>query len=236
MRPSRKNLCRFSDPRAFSLIELLSVMAVLAVLSAVTLPAVQSMRGAGVINRAISDLSGTLEMARAHAMANRTYVRVLFASLPAGSGRVNPGTVALVIRSADGTSADQDMSDPSLWPALSRPLVLDNLGISDGVQGAGRYSTAADATPSGENIGGVAMPSFQRKVSSLGQVTFDQVIQFGPSGEARVSFDQPSRHISLAVAQRGGDGDSFRSENAFILRLSGVNGTITTLRDDKIAR
>lgn len=220
----------------FSLVELLAVMAILATLSAVTIPAVQSLRGAGSVNRAISDLSGVLEMARVHAMANRTYVRVLFTTLPPGNGRVNPATVALMVSAADGSMHNGDMTDSTVWPALSRPLVLDNLGISDSLQGAGGFSTGTDATPSGGNVTGEMMPAFQRQVPSLGTVTFDQVIQFGPNGEARVGFDQPSRHISLGLAQRGANGEASRTENAFILRLSGVNGSITVLRDDKIAR
>lgn len=222
--------------RGFSLIELLAVMAILATLSAVTIPAVQSLRGSGSVNRAISDLSGALEMARVHAMANRTYVRVLFASLPAGNGRVNPSTLVLMVYAADGSTHNADMTDPATWPSQSRPLVLDNLGISDSLQGAGGLSTTSDATPSGGNVTGDMMPAFQRKVSSFGQVTFDQVIQFGPNGEARVGFDQPSRHISLGLAQMGANGEASRVENAFILRLSGVNGSINVLRDNRIAR
>jgi prepilin-type N-terminal cleavage/methylation domain-containing protein len=221
---------------AFSLIELLAVMAILATLSAVTIPAVQSLRGAGSVNRAISDLSGTLEMARAHAMANRTYVRVLLASLPASGARVTASTLALVVSPSDGTTRNSDMSDPSAWPTLSRPLVLENLGLSGSLQGAGSFSTAADATPAGSNVTGSLMPAFQRGVSSFGQVTFDQVIQFGPSGEARVGFDQPARHISVGLAQNDASGQPTREDNAFILRLSGVNGSIAILRDDKIAR
>lgn len=226
----------FQRRHAFSLVELLAVMAILATLSAVTIPAVQSLRGAGSVNGAISELSGTLEMARAHAMANRTYVRVLLASVPAGNGRVNPSTVALVVYAADGSSRNPDMTDPVAWPALSRPLVLDSLGISNSLQGAGNFSTASDATPSGANVTGNIMSAFQREVSSFGRVTFDQVIQFGPNGEARVGFDQPARHISLGFAELDSDGQASRVENAFILRLSGVNGSISVLRDDKIAR
>jgi len=225
----------FTRRSAFSLIEILAVMAILTTLSVVTIPAIQSLRSAGSVDHAISDLFGTFEMARAHAMASRTYVRVLLTSLPASGGRTSPSTVALVIYSADGTIRNTDMSDTAAWPALSRPLVLDNLGITGAVQGAGNYSTAGDATPAGSNVTGSMMSPFQRQVSSgLGKITFDQVIQFGPNGEARVGFDQPARHISLALARAGLNGQISSTANAFILRVSGANGSIAVLRDDKI--
>lgn len=219
---------------AFSLIELLAVTAIVAMLGVVTLPAIQSLRGAGSVNRAIADLSGTLELARTHAMANRTYVRVLLAPIGPAEGRLNPGTVALVVYSADGSSRNPDMTDTTAWPMLSRPLILDNLAISDSIQGAGGLSTAADATPSGQNVPGDLMTAFPRAVPGVGTVQFSQVIQFGPSGEARVGFDQPARHIKLGIARPGESGPAL--ENAFALRISGVNGSVNILRDDRISR
>lgn len=230
MSPSRKS---HSGRRAFSLIELLTVTAIVATLSMVTIPAVQSLRGAGSVNRAIADLSGTLELARTHAMANRTYVRVLLASVDPAGGRLNPGTVALVVYAADGSTRSADMTDPAAWPMLSRPLVLENLQVADGIQGAGGISTVADATPSGQNVPGELMSAFGRSVPGVGTVQFDQVIQFGPNGEARVGFDQPARHIKLGMSRPDASGPA--AANAFALRISGVNGSINVLRDDRIS-
>jgi hypothetical protein len=128
----------------------------------------------------------------------------------------------------------QDMRDASAWPALSRPILLENMRISDAIHAVGTLSTTADATPSGQNVGGQTMQAFPRRVASLGDVTFDQVIQFGPNGEARVGFDQPARHIRLGIAPVA-NGTELPA-NAFLLRVSGVNGSVAVLRDNAIAR
>ena len=69
---------------------------------AVTIPAFNSIKGGGGVNKAVADLSSTLELARTYAMANRTYVRVLFHHVPAGNGRLVSSTMALPVASADG--------------------------------------------------------------------------------------------------------------------------------------
>lgn len=220
---------------AFSLVEILSVMAIIVALSAISVPALQSIRGGGNVNKAVADLSSTLELARTHAMANRVYVRVLLGEVPAGGSQVLPSIVALPVFSADGTLGG-DMADVEAWPALGRPLVLENLQIFDSMDGVTPLDTSGDVTPLGVNVQGEFMDPVTRSVPGRGALTFAGVIQFSPSGEARVSFDEPARHIKLAIDQpAAGNGQEALKKNPFILRLSGMNGSIRILRAGELA-
>jgi len=80
------------------------------------------------------------------------------------------------------------------------------------------------------------MSPVSRSVPGRGEVSFTGVVQFGPGGEARVGFDEPSRHIKIAMDQPlpTGGAESMK-KNPFILRLSGVNGAISVLRAEDVA-
>lgn len=216
--------------RAFSLVELLAVMAILATLSAVTIPALHSLQSGNTVNKAVADLSATLELARTYAMANRTYVRVVLSQIPAGGQKTLPTLIALPLYSADGT-ATGDLTDSTQWPALGRVVALENLSLFDTMQGASPVDTRSDVTPLGANVSGTVMPSFNRTLPGWGAVSFTGVVQFSPSGEARVCFDEPARYIKIAVDQLvPGSATQALRKNPFILRLSSVNGSIKVLR------
>lgn len=219
---------------AFSLIELLSVMAIIVTLSAVSMPAITSIKGGGSVNKSVADLSSTLELARTYAMANRTYVRVILSEVPAAGDRLLPSIIAQPIYAANGTAAG-DMTKSDEWPSLSRPLVLDNLKMYDTMDGAATaVNTSADVTPLGRNVQGAFMAPFTRALPGKGTQTFTGVIQFSPTGEARVSFDEPARFIKISLDQPK-DSTNGQKKNPFILRLSGINGSIKILRAGELA-
>lgn len=219
---------------AFSLVELLTVIAIAATLSALSIPAMQLLKGPATVNKGVADLSRTLELARVYAMANRTHVRVLFTQIPAGNSRLVPATAALLIYSADGTDGG-DITKAAEWPALNKPLYLEDVLMFDKLQGAAPNSTADDVTPAGENAQGTLAVPVARELPGLGKVNFTGVIQFTPSGEARVALDEPARYIKIALdrPQPGNTTSSLR-RNPVILRLSGTNGTIKALRAEDI--
>jgi prepilin-type N-terminal cleavage/methylation domain-containing protein len=61
-------------PSAFSLVELLVVVAIIALLATVTIVAFSPAGNARALAKAAADLAGILELSRAHAMANNTAV------------------------------------------------------------------------------------------------------------------------------------------------------------------
>ena len=99
----------------FTLIELLTVVGVMALMMGLTVPAFDAIRGGSDFSSELYDISGTLEQARAYAMANNTYVlagmvevsnslSASAASQPATPAGAVGGRIAIaVIASRNGT-------------------------------------------------------------------------------------------------------------------------------------
>lgn len=215
---------RFSRYRAFSLVEMLAVMAIVLVLTIAAGPSVGALRNAGAANRAAADLQRTLEGARSYAMTHQTYVRLAIGELPAGRGNGNGGTVVLPLYSADGTlvaDGPADMADTAKWPALGRALVLENFAVSDALN-ASAPDTAQDTPPSATDVA-----DFQREAGgAAGEVTFDAVVQFRPDGLACVKGRAPVRQVKIGLDLGGAQA----GRNPIILRLAGNTGAVQILR------
>lgn len=213
---------------AFSLLEMLTVLAIVGIMTALTGPAIRSMMGAGDINRSVESLSGTLELARTYAMTHHTYVRVAFSKLAASGSRITPSIGVLVISSADGTldsDTASDMADSSKWPEVSKPLVLENIDIYDSLNSTSPQ-TGQDALPSASDIG-----QFSRKIGGIASAPFSSFVQFSHDGEARVIKGESARFIKLGMDRP----QPQNGKNPFVLRISGINGTINVLRSEALS-
>lgn len=200
---------------AFSLVELLSVIAIVCILAALVSVAFSALNGAGQVNRAVSNLVGTLELARAHAMANNTYVRVALGSLDSNNDK-NPTLGVFVFYSTDG-SKTESLSQQGSWRLVGKPLLLENFAVDDALCPGG--GTVQTQFPSDSDISPVAY-----KYGQL-NLTLDAFIQFAPSGQASVMANEPARSIEIGVDQLPAAGT-----NPFVIRLSGVTGSVAALR------
>src|SRR5438105_3601842 len=99
-----------TDRRAFTLVELLVVVAIIVMLMALAVPAFNAIKGGRDLTSAAYDIAGTFEQARAYAVANHTYAWVGIGEFDAskaaslapqvsGTGRV----AIVVVASKDGT-------------------------------------------------------------------------------------------------------------------------------------
>lgn len=242
----QKGICplRRTAKAGFTLLELLTVMAIVAILTTVTLPALQSLYGAGNVRKAIGDFSGVLQEARTYALANHTYVRVAIAQISTPSAaHPTPTSIILLLSSCDGTLSAgsatpslSDMADPAKWPAIEPPLILADMLIYNTINGDAP-DTSQDSYPSQSSVGSMTRAVSGFPSGASGPV-FSSFIQFNPAGELSVlqsvsSTSDPARHVKIAVDQPSTptNASTPRLRNPFILRLSGVNGSIIVLRE-----
>ena len=109
---------------AFTLMELMLVIAIMVIVAAFIAPAFTSIKGAGDVTGAIYNIGGLLEQARSYAMANHTYVWVGFEEVDASKDpSVNPQTIGTgriavaVVASRDGTRGYDITNNSLLNPA-----------------------------------------------------------------------------------------------------------------------
>lgn len=134
-----------SDRHAFTLVELLVVVAIIFVLMLLLAPAFTSLKSAGDLTSAAYTITGALEQARTYAMANNTYAWVGFyeestsATTPTNLPPPYPGKGRLLtatVFSTDGTKIFED-ADPSapLPPArikqLGRLMKIEGIHVTD---------------------------------------------------------------------------------------------------------
>ena len=149
---------------AFSLIELLVVMAVISLLAFAAVPAFNSIGRARGVSDAADQVAAAIELARSEAMARRTHAWVgLIARTDAGSDGVQIGVVC----SADGTSSG---NSANLRP-LGRASLIKSVALVDS-GAAGNPSEIASQTD-GLNF-------------TIGASSFNagKSITFTPDGEA----------------------------------------------------
>ena len=103
--------------RAFSLVELLVVMGIIILVLGLGVPAFSGLKGSRDVTASAYDIAGTLEGARAYAMANRTYVWVGFFEEDGSKASATPATdgvgrvVLCVVASKDGNRYKDTLID-----------------------------------------------------------------------------------------------------------------------------
>lgn len=174
--------------RAFSLIELMLVMAIIAIVTAVTVPQlVQSMRG-NRLRLAARQIVTAGRYARSMALLEQTELAVVF-DVAAGSVRVEPAGVGV----AAATAWEGDDAAPAA--AVAEPAPAVDAWAAAGADAAG----APVAGSSGKSVPGISM--------RLDRVTIETV-RVGASGEPvaegvqRVVYGTNGRCMPYAVVLR----------------------------------
>lgn len=197
---------RFSKTvSGFTLVELL---AVIVIMSFVAVLASSVLRGSGNMNQAVLGISLSLEQARAHAMANNTYVWVGFRNDTA-----NKRVVMTAV--AGSTGAADDINSVSTYAPFSKPLSYDQLSLQS-VNNLPGMETADDAVAS-------ELASFTQNVAGVAQ-TFSNVIRFAPSGRTAIKEGDPSHWIQVGIQQ------TINTSQEAAFQIAGLTGQVRVFR------
>ncbi len=245
---------------AFTLVELLAVIAIIVVLSALILPAFTSLNAGGNITKATYDVAEALENARAYAMATNTYVWVGFFEETQTQASTNPATAGIgriilsVVASRDGTIIynPNSSSSPFITSAvmaqsltqLGKLVKIDNMHLQTFAVGNGTgvtFATRPAANGTAAQIGPAMLASkasqapFQYPVGNpapTAQYTFQTAIQFSPRGEARLDDSSQALKPVLEIGLQPTHGTAVDTNNANVaaVQIAGVTGAVKVYR------
>jgi len=242
--------------KAFSLVELLVVVAVIILLMALLVPSITGIKGGSDLTKTAYDIQGTLDQARAYAMSNNTFVWVGFAEEDAGyDASKNPqvpgtGRVAVaVIASKDGTKGFDGGSLPNpAWTnygngnnflAMAKLQRFENVHLADlGATPPASGGMARPAVADSYRVGNTAVicvTPFDWPLGSAlnsGQYSFKMVVTFDPQGVARIqgTGDIIPQYLEIGLQPTHGNTFAQTGPNVAAIQINGITGATRIFR------
>jgi prepilin-type N-terminal cleavage/methylation domain-containing protein len=247
---------RSESPRAegrsaFTLVELLTVLAITTILSSLLVASFSSIIG-GSFSQTVTDMSETMEQARSYAMANNTYVYVGIKEVDANSTSAPASTgnglvVVGVVASKDGTDG---FNGSTVWSgyvsptnndliAISKLKLFRNVHLSGSEFGnTGNMARPVSASNPDYFVGSTSMSVTTTFSWPLTATTptynFTKVIRFGPQGDANIlqGASTPTVDwIELDVQPIHGNVlSSASSTDVSAIQIDGMTGTVRIYR------
>jgi prepilin-type N-terminal cleavage/methylation domain-containing protein len=201
--------------KGFSLVELLVVIMIIATLAVISVPSIVGLTNSRTIQDAAYRLAGGMELARAHAMTQKTYVRV---SMAVDNNGVANGLLLVTLGSNNGELlVGNEWGDATKASYVNKPQRLDRVDL-DQTLGA---ATDTDITAGSFN-------PFVRNILSK-NFTFIYNIEFNPQGEARIDVET-TRFIKIGIRLSANNAQ----DNVAVLRLQGLTGRTVILRKEDL--
>jgi len=200
---------RAPSSRSFSLIELMVVVAILAIVIGISAPALLEVaRGQGM-KRAISDVSGMVELGRGEAMAISTWT---WLGLKEQIVNGEPELLAVLMSSKDGTKSTAG----SNLHMISRPVHIKRVKILPALT---KWAASNGTVPLDQ-----ASFSFSQTVN--GQVVnfSNTVLGFSPQGEAAIASGTVPPWIEIGLRELRGPTE-IEGKTASV-RVSGFSGQV----------
>jgi prepilin-type N-terminal cleavage/methylation domain-containing protein len=207
--------------KAFSLVELLVVVALLGVLSLLATMAFNSItRGQGV-TKAGYDIAEVMNVARSHAMANNTYTWVGF--LPQSNEGLRMTVVAS--KNGNGTPTNTDLSSTnSELTQIWKTALLQNIALITAPNSpSNRPAVSANAQLAANTT---AILPFSTGTGA-GKLNYNRyVVQFNSRGEARIASGALKNRMEVGV----GPFNATNIDNYAAIQISALTGSVTVYR------
>jgi len=227
-----------SDSRtAFSIIELLSVMAIIGMLTVAAVPALNNIKGGGDLSKASYDISGVMEQARSYAMARNTYVFVGIAevdgALPESAAQTSPGVGRVMLAAVASKNGKKNMDSSNLVP-VARIYRFNNVHLDDQVGMLGNLARPT-VDPSNKVASGSFATdtsyAFDWPVGGSAKYSFKKVICFSPSGAAfnELATGDFAKWMEVGLVEARGNSVPAKPNAAAVL-LDGVTGSVAGYR------
>jgi Tfp pilus assembly protein FimT len=208
--------------RAFALVELLVVIALMIILTSISLPALSSMSKSQRMNQTVTEVGGVLEQARQYAIAQHTYVWVVFHTrVVDGLDRVYVSIVA----SRDGTDPGVYGNVPSTsFELVSKVKSFQQIQLKEAGAFTASQVTSLPLTPVVTSLNALSTTT-TFNIQLPGDSTrspFSQTLVFTPSGEAQ-NGGSPIDIIEFALEPAQNKTLS-NPDNVAVVRLNGITG------------
>ncbi|MEZ0297141.1 MAG: Tfp pilus assembly protein FimT/FimU [Candidatus Methylacidiphilales bacterium] len=217
---------------AFSLMELVVVIGIMLVIAAISIPMFSGLTSSSQFNRAAMEISGLLESARQTAVTQNTYTWLAMGVKTAANGEKILHVAVL---------SSKDGSDPTPWGSYGT-VPSDAIGIVTQTRffkqvilsDAGTFGTAVvptlPATPAVTAANSLSQGTASFTITTPQEtVTYDRVVQFTASGEARNSANG-TQVIEFALQPQRGNSAAGDDKNIAVFRISGITGQCQVYR------
>ncbi len=228
---------------AFTLLELLVVMAIIAILMVLIVPAFTTIKASNDITSAAYTIKGVLDQARTYAKANNTYTWVGFFEENVASA--TPGTAGVgrlvmsIVASNDGTiiytSSSPGTIDPTRLLPVGKLTKIENIHLWTHTDAPSGTGSTFDTRPNVTSTYCIGDTNPTGTLFQYAQYGFPKGVQFSPGGEAQIinsttSYSpQTAAEIGLEPTH-GNVAPSSIPANVVAIQFTGIGGNVAIYR------
>ena len=158
------------------MVELMCVIAIMSLLASAAWPSIVGMVAGNRLTNNAYELRGLIQQARTTALTEHTYVWVGFSS------STQSGAPSLIVTSLVGKSGSSSDLTTNNTQLATKPMVLKNVQLAT----FSNYQALPGLDVPDNTDAGTQTFTFQNSVEGQTNLTFTEVIAFGPDGQANL--------------------------------------------------